>query len=110
MNRPISEAFDKVTQLAIALGVSNLKDVWIHKIDERWTIALNGGDEATEVDPGLSMKATVDPINVAVWFNGWLCASLSPFEGIFFSGSAANEDTFIAALDVALANQEAVTV
>lgn len=101
-----SEVFDKMMQLGLALGVSSIKDLpgaWVQKVDERWTFAVNGHEEDIRVDrPELGMAATVMPFNAAVWYNGWLCASLSPFDGVFFSGSAANEDTFIEALDKAI--------
>lgn len=104
---PTSEVFNKMVELGLVLGVKSIKDfpgAWVQKVDERWTFAVNGHEEDFRVDePELGMTAILPPFNAAVWYNGWLCASLSPFEGVFFSGSSANEDTFIEALDRAIA-------
>lgn len=107
MREQTSEAFDKMVQLGLKLGVASIKDLpsaWVQKVDDHWVFAINGHEEDIKVDlPELGMAATITPFNAAVWFNGWLCASLSPFDGVFFSGDAANENTFIEALDRAIA-------
>lgn len=103
MSEQTSKAFDKMVLLGLKLGVESIKDfpgAWVQKVDDHWTFAVNGHEEDLRVDlPELGMAATIKPFNAAVWFNGWLCASLSPFEGVFFSGDVVNEDTFIEALD-----------
>lgn len=103
MNEQVSEAFDKIAALALKTGVKDLRSLWLHKVDEKWTVAINGADEALRAEPEGMMGATIEPFNAAVWYNGWLAGSLSPLEGIFAAGSGANEDSFIEALDRAIA-------
>src|ERR1044071_2347630 len=101
MSTQVSEAFDKMVQLGLLLGVRSIKDragAWVQKVDEQWVFAINGHDESVKVSD-LGISATIKPFEAAVWFNGWLCASLSPFEGVFFGGK---EDEFIEALDRAI--------
>lgn len=101
----ICEAFDKIVQLGLKLGVSNLKDypgAWVHKVDECWTVAVNGLDDPVRAKPQGCMSVSIDPFNAAVWFNGWLAGSLDPYGGILAAGEGANEDTFIEAVDEAI--------
>jgi hypothetical protein len=106
----ICDAFDKMAQLAIALGVTNLKDregAWVHQVDDQWTIAINGKDHDVEVRPDGSMGATLQPFHAVVFYNGWLASLLNPYGGEFVAGSAANENTFIEAIDRAIAKTKA---
>lgn len=101
-----SVAFNKMVELALALGVRNLKDypsAWVHKVDDNWTIAINGKVDAVRVEIEGDMGATIPPFEAAVFYNGWLAGLLSPVEGIIVAGEGANEDTFIVALDAAIA-------
>lgn len=100
----ISEAFDKMAQLGLLLGVRSIKDLpgaWVQKVDDHWSFAVNGHDEEVRVAPTPSdMAATVKRFEAAVWYRGWLAASLSPAGGVFLNAS---EDEFIDALDRAIA-------
>jgi len=99
----ISEAFDKMVQLGLMLGVSSIKDlpgVWFQKVDDRWCFAVNGHDEEMEAGPEGGMPVHIQPFDAAVWCDGWFAASLSPVEGVFLN---AREDDFIDALDRAIA-------
>lgn len=98
-----SEAFNKMVELGLLLGVKSIKDfpgAWLQKVDDVWTFAVNGHEEEMEVGLEGGMGVNLDPYNAAVWKNGWLAATLSPVEGVFLGGG---EDEFIAALDSALA-------
>lgn len=104
---PICEMFDKIVQLGLKHGVSNLKDypsAWIHKVDDQWTLALNGKDNELPVEPEGTMGISrLEPFHAAVWYNGWPAGILYPYGGEFAAGEGANEDTFIEALDRAIA-------
>lgn len=106
----VCEVFSKIVEYGTASGVKNICDfpgAWIQKVDEQWTFALNGKDETLRVDPGDGgMSATVDFGNAAVWYNGWLAGTFDPSGGIFVTGSGANEDSFIAAMDKAIASKQ----
>jgi len=111
--QPTCEMFDKMVQLGLLLGVRNIKDfegAWVQKVDEQWTFAINGKDETLEVRPDETMGARLKFGHAAIWFNGWLAGIITPYGGEFAAGSAANEDTFIAALDAAIANTHAKAV
>lgn len=97
--RPFLECFDLIIQVAEAEGAAPLKGrVWTCRIDESWTIAINGFSIPVNVKPKGAMKIKVPPVNAAVWFNGWLAGLLTPYEGTIAAGELANEETFIAAL------------
>lgn len=107
IGRPLSEAMCLVTELAAALHVQNIKKLpgpWIHKIDEHWTIALNGTSQKQEATPPHCMTVELEQFHMAVWWNGWLAALLTPFDGTFAAGSKANEDTFCEAVKAAIAD------
>ena len=96
---PISEAFDKMVEVALKNGARSIKDLegaYYQKLDDDWSFAINGHD--VEMKAGEDM-VNIPPFEAAVWRKGWLAAILSPFAGVFMNAS---EDAFIAALDVAL--------
>ena len=102
---PLCEMFAKVCELGIALGVTDLvkrEGAWVHKVDDQWIFAVNPHDETLDVKPEGTMGCHIPFGHVAVWYNGWLAGILAPNGGEFAAGSGANEDTFIAALDIAL--------
>lgn len=107
--RPIIEAFYLVSQLALKDGVSPLNtrtDCWVRKIDDQWTIAVNGTKAQLTCEPEGTMGAAIEPYHMAVWYGGWLAGLLSPYDGVLAAGSAANEETFVAALRTELARSE----
>jgi hypothetical protein len=89
------------------LGVAPLNQLpapWVEKIDEQWTIAINGQETKQRIEPTGAMAADVPPYYAAVWYNGWLAGLLTPFDGILAAGEAANEDTLIEAMRRRLAD------
>ena len=96
-----SEAFNKMVELGLKLGVQSIKDLpgaWVQKVDDKWTFAVNGHEENLRVEME-GIGADIEPSNAAVWHNGWLVGSLSPVEGVFLNDS---EGPFIEALDQAI--------
>lgn len=94
---PVSEAFNAVVDLALALGVRSIKDMpacWEHQVDEHWHIAINGHHTDRQTTRG----NTVPPFHCYIEFNGFPAGLITPYNGIIAAGSAANEDSFIAAL------------
>lgn len=105
--KPICEMFDKMMMLGLKHGVESIKDYdgpWIQVVDHLWTFAVNGKDDPVKVDlEGTMGVSELRPFHAAVWFNGWLAGIINPYGGEFAAGSAANENSFINALDAALA-------
>ncbi len=102
--KPICAAFNSIVDLALALGVRDIRklpECWEHKVDEHWTIAINGHDIPKLAHKTISGKTEVPGFHCYVEFNGWPAGLLSPYDGTFAAGSCANEDTFIAALEQA---------
>lgn len=96
-NIPITVAYAMVAELAHILGVKNLNQstgCWEHQIDQSWTIRLNPHQETID---------GIGPFEMAISFNGWPAGLIHPTQGgIIAVGSAANENTFIAAVDTAI--------
>ncbi len=104
--RPLCEAFLKITELALALGVEKINELphlWFHEIDDHWSIAVNGHDADRHFvgDPTM-MSIDVPRFSAAIWWNGWLAGIVDPYAGVIADGAEANEDTFVAALDNAI--------
>ncbi len=88
----IAEAYARVVQLALALGVrkaSALPGLWEHDVDAQWRVKLNPHPEEREQIPGYHML---------VEFNGWPAGLISPQGGTIAAGAVANEHTFIEAV------------
>lgn len=99
----VSVAFDKLAQVAIALGVHPInkhEGLWRHDLPGNWSVDVNGHGVAVEGVP---------PWRAALWFNGAPVGLINPRESIFVWGGA-NEDAFIAALDAELARLAAEVV
>lgn len=97
---PIKEAFSAIAQLAGRLGIEKINEMegcWEHQVDGLWWIAVNGHTKPLKCSHG----AEVPPINCYIEFNGWPAGIIDPFGGIIAAGAAANEDTFIDALNAA---------
>ncbi len=90
----LSTAFYMVARLADKLGEAPIKDkVWTHKLDDHWSIKINGFHEE---------KDSVPPYHMMIEFNGFPAGCVSPWEGVFAAGTEANEDEFIDAVIVKL--------
>lgn len=101
MNPPITEAFSLIMGLAEAMGVRKINQLpgpWECKVDDLWIFAVNGQKETVKHEPEGTMGGEIPQGHVAVWFNGWLAALMSPFGGTFLVGSDCSEDMFIEAL------------
>ena len=97
----------KVAELAAKLECTPINQqpgAWVCDIDPHWRVAVNGqkgvlGIPSTDTHMGIT---ELPSYHLAVWFNGWLAGMMSPFEGVIAYGEAANEDTFIAAIEAAI--------
>ena len=86
----LTTAFYMVARLCHELGEHPIKDkVWTHKIDDKWLVKING----CHVE-----KESIPPYHMMVEFNGFPAGCVSPWEGVFADGVAANEDIFIDAV------------
>lgn len=100
MTEQLCEAMVKISELASALGVVNIKALpgcWQHKVDDQWEFAVNGHSEPVDYE-----GTPILPYSAFVKFNGWPAGVVTPFGGEFVAGEAANEDTFLAALTAAI--------
>ena len=102
-NNNVCSVADSIARLALALKEPELRNrVWIHKMDDNWTIAVNGKKEPVKIEPAKCMAAELQPFDFAVWWHGWLAGTFNPFGGIFAAGSEANEDSFLKDVDKAI--------
>jgi len=94
---PICEAMTATVDLAQRLGISHINKLpgcWEHRVDDAWSISLNGHREPTLNSQGIE----VPPFSVYVEFNGLPAGVFNAFGGTIAAGAVANERTFIAAL------------
>lgn len=90
----LSTAFYMVARLADKLGEAPIKNkVWTHKLDDHWSIKINGFHDE---------KESIPPYHMMIEFNGFPAGCVSPWEGVFAAGTKANEDAFIDAVIVKL--------
>lgn len=103
--RPICEAFVVVAELARASGalapLTRYPGCWEYEVDERWRVALNAHPVPKEAS--FSNGVPVEPFHCFVTYNGWPAFIFNPYGGVGAAGSAANENTFIAAVRDAIA-------
>lgn len=73
--------------------------IYERQIGDLWRIVFNGGAKTREQD---DHAPKLPPFSVYVEFNGWPAGIIGPSGGILAAGDAANEDTFIAAIEAEL--------
>jgi len=103
---------ESIMLLAKALDVTNIGSLpgpWTYKIDDSWTIAVNGHAEILFVKPDdCIMAAELDPFGFAVWFDGLLAGMLTlSGTGFFANGEEANPAIFAAAIERHIAKIQA---
>src|SRR5262245_56692440 len=81
---------DGVTPLA-----DKVKGCWERKIGEHWWIAVNGTEKQQKCSKGIQVPG----FNCYVEFNGWPAGFFDPYGGVLASGEAANEETFVQAIE-----------
>jgi len=94
---PITEVFDLIALLAIKLEsapMTRWPAGWTCKVDEHWTITLNGNETPLHRDDGVA----IPPFHCFAEFNGWPAGLFSPFGGLIAAGVAANEEALMAAI------------
>jgi len=69
----LSTAFYMVARLADKLGEAPIKDkLWTHKLDDHWSIKINGFHEE---------KESIPPYHMTIEFNGFRLAASVPGKG-----------------------------
>lgn len=94
------EIFDLVLELAVKEGVIPIKTMWEKKLDEHWTIVVNG-ENITHYN-GLE----IPPYHIYVEFNGLPAGLINFFEGSIANGKDANIKSFVKALKKTLKEGE----
>jgi hypothetical protein len=91
-------AFVEIAKLAAAYNLpplNELPNVWECKVDEHWTIVVNGHKEKKQWH-----DIEIAPFHCYVEFNGFPAGIFSPRGGSIAAGELANEETFINAVRV----------
>lgn len=60
-----------VLALAEAVG-GDVDGLWSHQLDREWSVAANLGNRRRQFAAVNCTAATLDPGQVAAWYNGWL--------------------------------------
>ena len=92
--------FTAIMEYAEAKGVSKINALpgcWEVQVDEQWWFAVNGQKLPVTCSHGVE----IEPFHCFVEYNGWPAGIFTPYGGEFAAGSAANEETFEAALKAA---------
>lgn len=93
----ITEAMMAVADYAQSMDmvpVNKVEGCWENQVNEQWWIAVNGHQE----NKLCSKNIDVPPFTCYVEFNGWPAGYINPYGGVLAAGTAANEETFVAAL------------
>ncbi len=106
---PICEAFMKLAELATKDGIgafNTLPGCWTRHIGKQWWIAVNGHKTSMKATSPNGASAgdgiSVEPFHVYIEFNGWPAGIFTPYGGAIAAGDAANESTFISAIEAEL--------
>ena len=105
----IAEVFEKMMDLHTALTLPSVNmmpgHVWMHQVDTHWFVAMNGNCESVTLGPddgsAYPMLCPVHPFCCGVWFNGFYAGEFDYHGGVLVSGSVANEEALIAAIEAA---------
>ncbi len=96
-----AEVFGLVATYVLALRahpISQYAGCYVFRLDDNWTLALNGHDLAIPCNPDGCMAWVVQPFGCVVFWNGFFAGQFDMAGGLMAAGSAANEDTLVAAL------------
>lgn len=96
--RPVSEAYSEIVNIAIAAGVERINELpgcWEHQATDDMFIAVNG--HKTPMKPARGPE--LDPYYAYVEIKGWPAAILNPYGGCVMGGT---EDELIEMLKAAL--------
>ena len=102
----IPEAFHKVVELGLARGYERICDLpgaLVLKVDDNWTVAMNGHEEPIDVPEGDGCMGIhgLPPYTIAIWWWGWIAGMVNAKGGEIAFGEMANEDSFIKAVKAA---------
>lgn len=95
-------AMSLIADLCVALGVApatQCEGCWEHQVDEDWWIFLNAHGHPVPTSKGIE----VPPYTCVVHWREWPAGMFDVSGGSIAAGEAANEQTFIAALQAAIA-------
>ena len=99
MNEQVIEAFLGLALLAEHDGVTEINKLpgcW-HREFKPWAIWMNAHTDTRKGGPTGDIE--VPPFHCYVEFNGWPAGLINPRGGVIAAGAAANEDSFIAAIE-----------
>jgi hypothetical protein len=105
-----SDVWELIGELAIADRVGPLNKlgaVWNRKLDDQWTLWINGTDGNLNTGEK-GAPVALDRFYMYVEFNGWPAGYLNPHGGSIAGGEAANILTFRDALRAAVAQANQV--
>ena len=104
MVNKVNVIFDLAAQIADKEGgvpLNKHNGCWVKKLDEHWTIAINGHGEPKKYN-----NCDIPPYTMYVEFNGFPAGIVDPFGGVMATGELANEDALIAILKSVLGEAE----
>lgn len=98
--RAVTEVFALAMRLGVASGAAPLNGAtWVYDIDDNWKMALNGGETPVTSKPEGCMDISIEPYEMAVWWNGWLAGTIGPYDGVLVAHpDGANEGNLITAM------------
>ena len=77
--------------------LNKLPALWVRQLDDKWLLVANGHRQSLKYN-----NVAVPPFHFYVEFDGWPAGMFDAYDGCIAAGSAANEETFIAALERAI--------
>lgn len=96
-----NNAYQKLIDYIEFLKVENIKDLpglWVHKVDDNWTIKSNGHKHVVE---------RLNPFCFLIEYNGWPAATFDAFgKGMWNVAEPCSQEKFIEVINEKMAGDE----
>ena len=99
----IWDALIKLAKSREAIPLNKYRDCWYTRLNEQWELAANSHREPKECER-FDPPVTIPPFHFYAAFNGWPAAMISAAHAEIAAGTAANADTLLQAIKMAIGN------
>jgi hypothetical protein len=90
----MDQLWDAVFALAERQSAMPVQSLWVVKLSDIATLALNGTKQTVTYD-----DLDLAPFHIAIWYNGWLALLGTPMEATIMGGTREHLGTLIDAIN-----------